>query len=155
MSLSHKDLLRLSPSARAQILSQLGKVPKENKYHAEKVSLYSPGGIKREFDSKREAKRYFELMLLLGTGKIAGLRRQVDYELIPAQYETYPRYGKNGKRLKDGKRCLEKAVHYKADFVYEMDGETVVEDVKGAKTKDYIIKRKLMLYIHGIKIKEI
>jgi len=74
--------------------------------------------------------------------KITDLRRQVKYVLIPAQRDE------NGK-------LIEREVSYKADFVYEYDGETVVEDTKGVKTKEYIIKRKLMLYVHGIRIHEI
>ena len=108
------------------------------------------------FDSKKEAARYMELSLLARVGEITDLETQVPYELIPAQYETYERYGKNGKRLKDGRRCIEKAVTYIADFVYkDEDGNTVVEDTKGVKTKDYIIKRKLMLDRYGIRIREI
>jgi hypothetical protein len=80
---------------------------------------------------------------------------QVKYVLIPAQYETYERYGKKGQRLKDGQRVLEKECSYIADFVYEENGIEVVEDTKGIKTKDYIIKRKLMLYVHGIRVKEV
>ena len=88
-------------------------------------------------------------------GLINGLQRQVKYVLIPAQYERYERYStKTGKRLKDGVRCLEKEVGYVADFVYEVAGKTVVEDSKGFRTADYKIKRKLMLYVHGIRIKE-
>ena len=104
-----------------------------------------------------EYKRFCELSLLQKAGKITDLQRQVKYELIPAQYESFERYGKNGKRLKDGKRCVEKSVVYNADFVYKMDGKTVVEDTKSkaTKTKDYIIKRKLLLYIKGIKIHEV
>lgn len=52
---------------------------------------------------------------------------------------------------------LERSVKYIADFVYtdKATGQTVVEDTKGVRTKEYIIKRKLMLYLHGIRIKEI
>ena len=108
------------------------------------------------FDSKKELARYKELSLLEKAGEISDLKMQVPYELIPAAYETYERYGKNGKRLKDGRRCIEKAVVYKADFVYkDKDGNEVVEDTKGYKTKDYIIKRKLMLDKYGIRIREI
>lgn len=110
-------------------------------------------GIK--FDSRKEAIRYKELLLLLKAGAIQDLQLQKTFELIPAQYEYFERYSKKGKRLKDGKICVEKAVTYKADFVYTENGKTVVEDTKGFKTKDYIIKRKLMLYIHGIRIKEV
>lgn len=107
------------------------------------------------FDSKKEAIRYCELKLLLRVGKITDLELQKELELIPAQYEAYERYGKNGKRLKDGKRCIEKRCVYKADFVYKENGNLVVEDAKGVKTKEYLIKRKLCLYLLGIKIKEV
>lgn len=109
------------------------------------------------FDSKKESRRYAELKLMLRAGVILDLELQKTFELIPAQYEDVPRYGKNGKRLTDGKKCVEKSCVYKADFVYhERDtGKIVVEDTKGFRTKDYIIKRKLMLFKYGIKIKEI
>ena len=120
------------------------------KYHSKKTVI---DGI--TFDSKKEAERYSELKLLERCGAISNLEFQKVYELIPAQYEFYERYGKNGQRLKDGKRCLERSCIYKADFVYIENGKTVVEDVKGFRTEEYKIKKKLMLYIHGIKIKEV
>lgn len=90
-------------------------------------------------DSSKEANRWCELNLLLRAGKIQDLQRQVKFELIPKQ---------------DGER----AVHYVADFVYVEDGKKIVEDVKSAatkKNKEYVIKRKLLLWRHGIRIKEI
>jgi hypothetical protein len=107
------------------------------------------------FDSRKEARRYSELLLLQRAGAIRELELQKKFVLIPAQYETYERYGKKGQRLQDGQRLVEKECAYLADFVYQEDGKTIVEDTKGMKTKDYIIKRKLMLYVHGIKIKEV
>lgn len=108
------------------------------------------------FDSKNESKRWQELCLLQRAGKITDLQRQVKFVLIPTQYEKFPRYSeKTGKRLKDGIRTLEQECSYVADFVYMQDGKQVVEDTKGVKTKDYIIKRKLMLHVHGIRIKEV
>ncbi len=76
-------------------------------------------------------------------GAISNLREQVPYELIPAH------------RFEDG--TLERACKYIADFVYTDNetGETIVEDTKGVRTKEYIIKRKLMLFRHGIRIKEV
>ena len=58
--------------------------------------------------------------------------------------------GENGK-------VIEREVSYKADFVYFDIGlnKCVVEDTKGFRTKDYIIKRKLMLFVHGIRIVEV
>lgn len=108
-------------------------------------------------DSVKEARRYEQLLILQRAGKITELQRQVRYELIPAQYETYERYAESGKRLKDGHRLVERKVEYVADFVYTNveTGENIVEDTKGMKTKDYIIKRKLMYAVHGIRIKEI
>lgn len=122
----------------------------KNKYHSKKITI---DGI--VFDSRKEAARWRELALLEKAGQITGLKLQVPFELLPAQYETFERYGKKGQRLKDGSRCIEKAVIYKADFVYIENGKTIVEDTKGFKTKDYILKRKMILYFHGIKIKEV
>lgn len=123
-----------------------------NKYHNQKS-----GG----FDSRKEERRYHELYMLEKAGQIFALRTQVPFELIPAQYETYERYGKDGKRLKDGQRLIERACIYRADFVYidNSTGKTVVEDVKGYKDgaayNIFSIKRKLMLHVYGIKIKEV
>lgn len=95
------------------------------------------------FDSKKEANRYQELVLLEKAGVIKNLSRQVKFVLIPSQRDE------NGK-------VIERECSYKADFVYyEEDGETVVEDVKGFRTKEYIVKRKLMLYQYGIRIREV
>ena len=123
------------------------------KYHNIKTKTFD--GI--EFDSRKEARRWNELKLLERAKEISNLQRQVKYVLIPAQYETIERYSKKGERLKDGTKLIEREVAYIADFVYTdmKTGKTVVEDTKGVKTKDYIIKRKLMLYLHQIRIKEI
>lgn len=120
------------------------------KYHNRKTTKH--GYV---FDSKKEADRYIELSMLEKAGKIQNLQRQVRFVVIPTQYESYERYGKTGKRLKDGKKCVEKACTYVADFVYEdTNGNRIVEDCKGYRTKEYKIKRKLMLKEHGIKLKE-
>lgn len=110
------------------------------------------------FDSRKEACRWDELLRMQKAGKITDLKRQVKYELIPAQYETYQRYGKNGHRLKDGVRLVERSAVYTADFVYkDIDGNIVVEDTKSGITctEAYVIRRKLMYYIHKIKITEV
>lgn len=109
------------------------------------------------FDSKKEYRRYTELVLLERSGRIKNLQRQIHFELIPAQYEPTGEYFKRGEKKGQPKmRLAEKGVVYIADFVYETaDGLKVVEDTKGIRTRDYIIKRKLMLYLYGIKIKEI
>lgn len=126
-----------------------------NKYHNRKT-ITSDGIV---HDSQKEANRWCELKLLERAGKITDLKRQVEYELIPDQYETYERYGKNGNKLKDGIKLIERRCVYMADFVYTdlATGQTVVEDTKSVatKTKEYIIKRKLLLYVHGIRITEI
>lgn len=107
-----------------------------NKYHNQKTR--TSDGVKH--DSRKEARRWMELQLLQKAGLIADLERQVRFELIPKQ---------------DGERSC----NYIADFVYTdlKTGERVVEDVKSdatRKDKAYIIKRKLMLYLKGIKIRE-
>lgn len=127
-----------------------------NKYKNRKT-ITSDGVL---HDSSLEAQRWCELKLLERAGKIKDLKRQVEYELIPAQYETYERYGKNGQRLKDGVRLIERKVCYVADFVYVdvETGEDIVEDTKSAitkKNKDFVLKRKLMYLVHKIKIKQI
>ena len=109
-----------------------------NKYHAKKVEHE---GI--VFDSRREFRRYVELRLMCNAGMISDLRLQVKYNLIPGQKDA------RGK-------TLERPVDYIADFVYkDAAGNTIVEDAKGKKTKDYIIKRKLMLYVYGIRVQEV
>ena len=122
-----------------------------SKYHSEKIAFNG-----EKFDSKKEFRRWQELRLLERAGQIRGLVRQVKYELLPPQYEIIERYSdKTGKRLKDGRRLVERGVYYVADFVYDRpDGSLVVEDTKGVRTDDYIIKRKLMLAVYGIKILE-
>ena len=104
------------------------------------------------FDSVKEYRRFCELSLLERAGQIADIQRQVKFVLIPAQYEP-DTIGKRG-GVKRGK-LIERECAYIADFVYTQGGETIVEDTKGFKTKDYIIKRKLMLWVHGIRISEV
>lgn len=95
------------------------------------------------FDSKREAARYGVLKLLERTGTITGLELQPRFELIPKQ------------RRDDGRP--ERASEYVADFRYTdaRTGQTVIEDAKGMRTRDYIVKRKLMLQVHGISVREV
>ena len=123
-----------------------------SKYYSKKVTI---GG--ETFDSKKEAKRYRELLLLEKAGEITGLERQVPFELLPSQREApteYYKRGRNAGKPKPGK-VIELGVKYVADFVYIKDGQKVVEDTKGIKTKDYVLKRKMMLYFHGIRIREV
>lgn len=96
--------------------------------------------------SLKERNRAAVLELMQKQGIISDLQMQVVYSLIPAQYGVV-----DGK-----KKCIERACTYRADFVYfdERTKELVVEDTKGFRTKDYVIKRKLMLHEHGIRIKE-
>lgn len=105
------------------------------------------------FDSKKEYYRYCELKMLLQKGEISDLKMQVKYTLIPTQRET-DTIGKRGGVVKG--KVIEREVAYYADFVYiDKNGKTIVEDTKGMRTTDYIIKRKLMLFIHGIRIREL
>lgn len=116
-------------------------------------------------DSRKEALRWTQLQLLERAGEISNLKRQVEFILIPDQREpsteVYQRGEKKG-MPKEGK-LLERKVVYVADFVYNdtKTGKKVVEDVKGYRDPSsagyakFVLKRKLMLYIHNIKIKEI
>ena len=120
-----------------------------NKYGNRKVEA---DGI--VFDSMKEKRRFDELKLAEAAGAIGDLQRQVRFELIPAQREPDTR-GPKGGVIKG--RLIERKVEYVADFVYIdlQTGEKVVEDTKGMRTPDYILKRKMMLYFHGIKVREI
>lgn len=124
--------------------------PSANKYRSKKVEL--DGFI---FDSKKEADVYLDLKDQKAKGYISDFQRQVRYELVPAAYEERDARDKKG-RLVRKKVCVEKAVDYVADFVVTFpDGEVSVIDPKGKRTKDYVIKRKLMRHVHGIAIKEV
>lgn len=116
---------------------------KENKYHARKV--VAQGQV---FDSEKEYARYLELKLLEKAGEISGLERQVKYDLIPKQMDE------------EGK-MIERPTVYVADFQYRDNntGEFIVEDVKGYRRGQayavFSLKRKLMLWRYGIKIREV
>lgn len=130
---------------------------KRSKYHNTKVEY---GGMK--FDSKKELKRWLQLLDLEKTGEISNLRRQVEYTLIPNFYKT------EIVRLKTKTKTVEKfdgyGVKYCADFVYNTkSGEEIVEDVKaltskgkfGVVDKSYLLKKKMMRYLLGIIVKEV
>ena len=110
------------------------------------------------FDSTKEYKRWCELKVMEASGIITDLQRQIKFVLIPAQREP-DTVGKRG-GVKQGKLIERECVYY-ADFCYQVTetGETVVEDVKGYKKGGaysiFKIKKKLMLYVHNIKIKEV
>lgn len=120
----------------------------KNKYSNKKIER---DGI--TFDSAKEYRRYCTLKVLQAAGEITDLKMQVKFVLIPTQREPDTVGVRGG--IKKGK-LIEKECAYYADFVYkDKNGEIVVEDTKGMRTVEYVIKRKLMLYIHGIRIKEI
>lgn len=110
---------------------------RRNKYNARKVRHDG-----HTFPSIHECERYKVLKAMEQEGEITDLRLQVPLSLLPSQR------GENGK-------VIERGVKYIADFVYQRDGETVWEDAKGKRTADYVIKRKLALWVHGIRIKEV
>lgn len=142
---------------------------KRNKYGATRVGDHA---------SKKEHNRALQLRLWQRSGVISDLREQVSFELIPAQYSDYlckrvqcrtcpdiadcsQKRGKakcgTDQKGKPARVLIERACRYIADFVYTDNetGLTVVEDTKGVRTKEYIIKRKLMLAVHHIRIKEV
>lgn len=99
-----------------------------NKYRSKKVTV---DGI--VFDSKKEAQRYSELKLLVKAGKISNLNMQVPFELQPA----YKKYGKAVRNIR-----------YIADFTYTENGQLIVEDTKGYRTKEYLLKKKIFEYVY-------
>ena len=117
------------------------KVERKAKYGNRKVELDG-----ETFDSMKEANRWAELKLMERAGEIHELQRQVPYVLIPTQRDE------NG-------RVIEREVKYIADFTYRVldNGrlKLIVEDTKGMKTREYVIKRKLMLYRYGLRIREV
>lgn len=159
MGVNVKDL----PAAlRKQVMAKLNEIegqkggkppsPPENKLHAKKCG---------EYDSRKEARRAWELKMLQRAGKISDLQEQVKFVLIPAIWEETPRIGKRGKPIKPLRKCIQRELAYVADFVYidNATGHTVVEDVKGYKGgatyRIFVNKKKLMLEIYGIKVVEV
>ena len=152
MGLTMRDVARFGPKAQRQLLekcaaAQVAGKAMDNKYHARAERVVLPDGAVRVFDSAKEARRFRELDVMRRAGEISDLRCQVPFVLIPAQVRA------------DGSR--ERACKYVADFVYIKDGETVVEDVKGYNRANslpyrlFMVKRKLMLWVHGIAVREI
>ena len=144
------DIARFSPAAQRQILEQLGqtarKADKPGKYHSRKCTVTLPeSGKQITFDSEREARRFGELRMLLRCGQIQDLRLQVNFTL------------QEGYTTADGERV--RPIVYRADFTYlERTGDgwcPVVEDVKGVRTKEYSMKRKMMLEKFDVKIREV
>lgn len=103
-----------------------------NKYRNREVIV---DGLR--FQSVKEASRWQELRMLERAGEITGLVRQQKIELIP-------------------KTKLYRACYYVCDFIYDdkRENKTIYEDVKGVRTKEYLLKRKLLYWRHGIEIKE-
>jgi hypothetical protein len=93
------------------------------------------------FDSKKESNRYMELNMLQKAGIINNLLLQCKFELIPA-------HTVNGKKIRP--------VVYRADFTYySKDGSFHVEDVKGVRTKEYLLKKKMFSYLFNREIEEV
>ena len=148
------DVSRLSPWAQRQIAAKLAQSMREraqnnadsqkskSKYHSTPTEKKTAEGKIMRFDSKKEAARFDELMLMLQAGAISDLRLQPQFTLQEAY--TTPQ----GERIR--------AVRYNADFSYWREGEYVIEDVKSpaTKTKVYAIKKKLMAD-HGYTITEV
>jgi hypothetical protein len=84
-------------------------------------------------DSKAEWRRFQELQCLERAGQISNLQRQPEFQLVPAV--TW-------------RQKTLRALKYKADFQYDERGQRIVEDVKGKRTKEYVIKRHLFLLAH-------
>ena len=107
-----------------------------------------------KFDSKKEYERYLFLKKELEAGRISQLRTQVKYELIPKVTEEYVEHLKTKDKIKT--RILQLPITWTADFVYDKDGEEVVEDVKASKallSDRFVIKEKLFFWKYRKRIK--
>lgn len=157
MGLSAADIPRLGKNAQAQIAAKIAAQLSVNIANADKKAKYHNQPTLRgelRFDSKKEARRYDELMLMLRAGEIRDLKLQSQFTL----QESY--ITPEGERVR--------AIRYVADFSYERPTEPdstgrvywlrVVEDVKGGnatKTEKYKIKRKLFAEKYGFEITEV
>ena len=122
------------------------------KYHSRKITRDG-----ETFDSVKEYRRFCELSQLEKAGEITDLKRQVEFILIPAQREP-DTVGKRG-GIKQGK-VIEHKCSYISDYTYkDKHGKLHIEDVKGYKGGGaysvFVIKRKLMYCVYGIKIEEV
>lgn len=152
-----------------------------SKYYNHKIFIVDNGGLSRRFttrasaqafcaennlnfkdcteifDSQKELDRWEMLQIMEQRGQISELQRQVPYVLVPSQYIKVLKTVRKKEVLKD--KRVEAPITYKADFQYRLpDGKLIVEDVKSEITRklpEYVMKRKLMLYIHGIKLTEV
>ena len=109
------------------------------------------------FDSQKELDRWYMLQTMEQRGEISELQRQVLYTLVPSQYTKVLKTVRKKEVLKD--KRVEAPITYKADFQYRLpSGKLIVEDVKSEVTRklpEYVMKRKLMLWVHGIRLTEI
>lgn len=150
------DISKLSPQAQAQIArkraaqirekaeNQAAEQEKKRKYNNTPTTRITADGTEIRFDSKGEASRFDELMILLHAGKIYELKLQPQFTLQEAY--TTP----EGVRVR--------AIRYVADFSYNTGNGLVVEDVKGGKatqTRVYKLKKKLMQDRFGITVQEV
>lgn len=127
----------LAPTLDSMRDKPIDKDRPRQKYGNEKVE---DGGLK--FDSKAEYRRWAYLCMLQKAKEITELRMQREFEIIPAQVTP------SGKKVR--------ATVYRADFTYRNKaGDLVIEDVKGAVTPEFRIKRKLMLQVFGVEVQEI
>ena len=147
------EIARLSPAAQRQILEKLGREQARaamdkaaGKYHNRKCTVTLPeNGKSITFDSKKEARHFENLRLRLHYNDIRDLRLQVNFTL------------QEGFTTAEGDRV--RPIVYRADFVYQEPSptgwRTVVEDVKGVRTKEYSMKRKMLLEKFGVDIREV
>jgi len=136
MRITRASIKKSALGSNNQLLALMGMKPGsevKNKYGAKKTGKHA---------SKKEARRSAQLELMQKAGDIQNLCEQVPYILIPTQRD-------------DSGKLLERQIKYIADFVYERGGKEIVEDTKGFRTADYILKRKMMMFFHGIRVVEV
>lgn len=142
LRLNAEDYARLQATIQAKVTARppMGaETPKQKRSKYGNEITHSAG---KRFDSKAEAQRWHYLSTLAKAGEISELKHHVSFDLLPAQHV--------GARK-------ELPVRYEADFTYIKAGKLVVEDVKSAptKTREFVLKRKMMLWIHKIAVIEV
>ena len=129
-----------APVRLARAAAYADRVEKKSKSKYGNMKVTTAEGL--TFDSRAEYRRWCELNVLLRAHEITDLKRQVPFDLVPAQVSP------DGTKLRP--------VAYVADFTYcDKDGKFVVEDPQGASTAEWVIKKKLMLHVHNIWVREI
>ena len=122
---------KADPTARKAIgnIMRLVRAQNKNKYNARKTTVCG-----RTFDSRREAEIYLDLLSRKQAGEVLRIGLQPQYTLLEG--------------FTDNQGNRQKAITYTADFfVTFADGHSEVIEVKGMRTRDYLLRKKMFLHM--------